>query len=758
MNTKIGTSFGLALLMAIGVVSIMLVMGLFSPNKANAASPTVGSLTASPTNPGAISTIKLPFTLTEAIAGNSGEIWVKFDKLYGVPDSIAKTAISIASGQTTGGVSNPLIDPTIVTSDYSTGDYVASDQTVKIAIGDTNPNSAAATVENLEVGSEHTITFASSAGITLPTGSGTAATNNIRLSQDSGVTWNTATGFVTVREINLSATSGARGKTVTVTGKGFSGTGDATVWLDGSTGTGTVGTIDSGEFVIASGIDVSGGAFEVEFTTDVNFAVGAVNINAVDGTGVAPSTVPTFTTYGAVSTDLSSVARGSNLKISLAQWTSGDVITAVSFGASGNTTTVDVAGNTTVPKTLTGTSGSFYVKVPVGTPLGSQKVTVTGTNESAVRYTTVDITGAPVTVTPTTGVDGQEVTISGSGFTAGDAIATITVGGISVTKLSSGGLATTNNVTTVTADNSGNLTASFLLPNDAVLRTAGDHKIIITDASSRTGEVMVTVPGRTMTLDSTESKRGSTVNVTGTGFKAKASITIEYTNSGSSAVTVGTSTADALGNWSGSFVVPTTAAIPSTNTVTGTAASGSSKTATHSLPGASIASDVSEQSTGETFVLTGESFPSYVSVTTITVGGIDAKPSPAPATDANGDFSASIMVPGLTTGTHAISVTAGSVTASSSIEVVSTVSAAAAVSTETQDVFADSIAADNLVRVWKFSNADQSWSFYDPREAFAAANTLANTVTGDIVWVNVTAEESFQSGTLYPGWNLIALD
>ena len=79
-------------------------------------------------------------------------------------------------------------------------------------------------------------------------------------------------------------------------------------------------------------------------------------------------------------------------------------------------------------------------------------------------------------------------------------------------------------------------------------------------------------------------------------------------------------------------------------------------------------------------------------------------------------------------------------------------------STATEDVFADSIAADNLVRVWKFSNADQSWSFYDPREAFSAANTLADTVSGDIVWVNVTAEESFQSGTLYPGWNLISLD
>ncbi|MCS5704326.1 MAG: hypothetical protein NZ847_17175, partial [Acidobacteria bacterium] len=370
---------------------------------------------------------------------------------------------------------------------------------------------------------------------------------------------------------------------------------------------------------------------------------------------------------------MSSVARGSNLKISVAQWSSADTITAVYFGASTNTTTVDVAANTTVPKTLTATSGSFYVKVPVATPLGSQKVGVVGTSEGT-RYTTVDITGAPVTVSPTSGVDGQEVTISGSGFTAGSAISTITVGGVSVTYLSSGGLATTNAVTTVSADNSGNLTASFLLPNDAVLRTAGDHKIIITDPSSRTGEVHVTVPGRTMTLDSTESKRGSTVNVTGTGFKAKASITISYTNSGASAVTVSTSTADALGNWSGSFVVPTTASIPSTNTVTGAAASGSSKTATHALPGATIASDLTAQSTGESFVLSGESFPSYVSVTTITIGGIDAKPSPAPATDTNGDFSAAIMVPGLTTGTHAISVTAGSVTASSSIEVVSTIS------------------------------------------------------------------------------------
>ena len=78
--------------------------------------------------------------------------------------------------------------------------------------------------------------------------------------------------------------------------------------------------------------------------------------------------------------------------------------------------------------------------------------------------------------------------------------------------------------------------------------------------------------------------------------------------------------------------------------------------------------------------------------------------------------------------------------------------------TAPQTIFADVIAnEDNLVRVWRFSNADQSWNFYDPRPAFESANTLEKSGAGDIVWVNVTAEQAFQGGTLFPGWNLISL-
>jgi hypothetical protein len=35
---------------------------------------------------------------------------------------------------------------------------------------------------------------------------------------------------------------------------------------------------------------------------------------------------------------------------------------------------------------------------------------------------------------------------------------------------------------------------------------------------------------------------------------------------------------------------------------------------------------------------------------------------------------------------------------------------------------------------------------------------MDNTSSGDIVWVNVIAEVSFQDGTLFAGWNLNALN
>jgi hypothetical protein len=228
--------------------------------------------------------------------------------------------------------------------------------------------------------------------------------------------------------------------------------------------------------------------------------------------------------------------------------------------------------------------------------------------------------------------------------------------------------------------------------------------------------------------------------------------------SGTTTTTLGSATADSYGDFTKVVTIPNTPSIPSTNTITGAISSGGSKTSTHKIPASAIEVDVAEQSTGETITITGSGFPAYAAVATMTIGGLDVRPTPAPSTDVDGGFSSSVMVPGLTEGNHTVKVTASSVTGSISLKVISTTAAVIAVSTATADVFADSIAADNLVRVWRFDNASQEWSFYDPRPAFASANTMDDTASGDIVWVNVTAEESFQDGTLFPGWNLISLN
>jgi len=738
--------------MAIGVVAAMLALGLLGPGKANAAAPSPQSMTASPSSPGDTSSIKIGFETDSEISGNSGELWVAFDAKYGVPDTIAKTSISIASGQTTGGVSNPLIDPTVATQIAADSPLSVSDTVVKLQLGDTAPNSTG-TVEGLSVNTgqnAHTVTFATSAGITLPTA---AATQGIWLSKDQGTSWSTATitaatnGVTVKRELTLSATTGARGKSITATGKGFTGTGNATLWIDTDDG----GDIDTSEYIIASDIAVSGGSFEYVFVTDTNFPLSATAINAIDGAGnyVATTDNPTFASYGSISLDKTSVARGASIKITSVDWEAGD-ITSIKIGGVAQTLPSDVTIAANVDE-------AFTVTVAATTPLGSQKIQMTS-SEEGTRYTTVTITGAPVTVSPATAVAGQEVTVTGTGFTKSSNLTSITVGGQTVTYTSSGGLDTTTTIATgVDTDSSGNFSTSFLIPDSSTTRTAGDHKILVTDDGGLTGEEFMTVPGRTLSVDTDSSKRASEVTVTGTGYEAKGTVALTYT-SGTTDTSLGSATADSYGDFTKVVTVPNTPSIPSTNTITGAISGGGSKTTTHKIPASSIALDVSEQSTGESITITGSGFPAYASVATMTIGGLDVRPTPAPSTDVDGGFTSTVMVPGLVAGSHNVSVTASSVTGSVSLKVVATTAAVVEVSTATADVFADSIAAGNLVRVWKYTNADQSWSFYDPREEFADANTLTDTASGDIVWVNISADETFQGEALTGGWNLIALD
>jgi len=140
-------------------------------------------------------------------------------------------------------------------------------------------------------------------------------------------------------------------------------------------------------------------------------------------------------------------------------------------------------------------------------------------------------------------------------------------------------------------------------------------------------------------------------------------------------------------------------------------------------------------------------------------------PSPAPSTNGDGviikpdgSLGSLVLVPQLGVGSSSVLLTVGGITANTSLTIVAAEAVVELATDDTETVFADEITADNLVRVWFFSNADQSWALFDPRPAFAEANDYTTATSGNIVWVNVTAETTFQGATLFAGWNLISLD
>jgi hypothetical protein len=768
MNTRIGASFGLALMLALGIIATMLALGMFTSGMVGANHPAgnhikidlvTNEVINSPTTPGETATYTIAFQNSNQLVAGSGQIHIKFDSLISVPSSIEKERITIsASGAGTSiGTSNPWFDPTITTD--SAGDTV-----VVITIGDafpTDPDQSSLPAwdyNSPNANNGHIISFSALAGIknsTSPSGPTESAMTYadawVDMSGD-GITYNTTPREVPVfRWLSLSSGSAARGTVVTVTGKGFSNGGTATVFLEDSTET-VLGQSDAA---------ISGGTFTSTFTVDTNFAVGRNYINAQDGTGGTaddPTKGPrhgnqTFILTGKIDLSATTISRGGRLSVTLSDFGGTDghgTVTGISFGG------VEAELNDTPYSDHTVT---ITVTVPPSTTLGTQLVAVT-TNSNEVAGAYVEIAGLTLVVSPSTVVSGQAVTVSGSGFTARGKIAKITVGNIPQLQLTNG-----SEVTTVSMDNSGNLVASFTIPNDETTRTPGTYVLRITDSHGRIGEVNVTVPSRTLTLDPTTSKRTSTVSYTGSGYVASNTVTVSF-----GPTTVDTVTADAEGNISGSFAVPAGAGIPSANRVTATSACTCTEgniaiqlsgAATHTVPGAAITADPVSATSGQTISIVGTGFPGFVSVSDVTIGGISALGGAA-ATDGNGGFTVSALVPELAAGSQSLVTTVGTgttaVTATTSFTVTTAPTTPVITTSNTEDVFAAEVTADNLVRVWWFSNELQTWSFFDPRPAFAMANTYTTADTGAIVWVNVTAETTFQGQTLFPGWNLISLN
>ena len=61
-------------------------------------------------------------------------------------------------------------------------------------------------------------------------------------------------------------------------------------------------------------------------------------------------------------------------------------------------------------------------------------------------------------------------------------------------------------------------------------------------------------------------------------------------------------------------------------------------------------------------------FPAFSTVAVMEIGGVDVRPVPAPSTTIDGDFSATVLVPGLDLGNQNVKVTVRPVTITTFLE------------------------------------------------------------------------------------------
>ena len=383
---------------------------------------------------------------------------------------------------------------------------------------------------------------------------------------------------------------------------------------------------------------------------------------------------------------------------------------------------------------------------------------------------------ADLVVLPQTAVPNQTVALLGSGFTpstteggaAGSGSHQITGLGASVITVGGTLLASPNVNYPINFDEVGNWAASITLPVTLEVVAGGPIPITVVDDQGLTLTTQVIITTPTISLDPTSSRLNSDVSIIGEGFPASnpatdldVRVSIAYAGTELAVVSP-----DSSGEIDATLQVPVTAAILSSNTVRATIIGFSqSATATHSVPGASITVSPTSGRGGIVVTVSGEGFPLNAAVSSIRAGNTTVSGSSEPVTDSGGEFVSFFVMPLFSPGVQTIAASAGGITAVGSF----TVTAGAAViqplpapqpSMAVASALETLIQGDNLVRVWSFDNSSKTWTFFDPRPAFATANSIRTMVPGRVYWLSLNRVQAAglngKAVFLVAGWNLVS--
>jgi hypothetical protein len=812
MSTRIGTSFGLALTLVLGIVVTMLALGMLTPSKVagQATGVSKASVVATPNEPGAAARYVVTFDIDTALDIND-VIVLEFENEYQVPTTLEASAISISSGT---GASQLSAHPSDVTV-RSVGSPANQHQiTLTIPDMDSSDDSSAGVAAG-----EVRVTFAQNSGMKNPLESA-ARTVKITTTHDTSIDCPIACPKEFFpRILKISSSDGGRGRALAVTGFGYIPGTTATIWLDGNEdGNRGPGELKLGEALVGS---------DFTFTATVNvnnppFTPGKGSmsatppdrnaINAIDGRansikptaaaedvarysdsgntlhsdkgdciaqGGTISCLPVFELRGSVSVSPSSAAVGDTIQVTLKDFD------PVAFITESN---IDIGGVPVNPFSAMTTSqgdATINVVVPNGVPTGRQQLNAKnicclgspGGNLSTRRFT-MTIASAVLTLTPSSDlVPNKTITVVGRGFTTGgnatinntDDSSQVAISGNTNGLKGTGGARQSkiNEGKTISIDNGGNWASSMVMPINNTTTTPGTHELKVTDNAGREGTVSFTIAARTLTLEPQDGRVGTRVQVTGSGYPADNTkgiatppVTITYVVAGAPR-TVTTLNPDSSGNIRGSFIVPLDAGIPSTNSVRAVYRYPTPVTTatTHSVPRAVITVEPDSGPIGTRITITGVGFKTFSSLTELNLGDIDVRPAPIPSTDNVGDFSTTIRVPQLNTGTQSVTAKVGGdqgTTASATFEVLESgaVTPTPQAGAPPADVFAP--IGDALVRAFVWNKGTKSWDLYDPRPAFAAIS-VDMVAPGNIVQILVNNDAQFQGETLTPDWNVLTL-
>jgi hypothetical protein len=368
---------------------------------------------------------------------------------------------------------------------------------------------------------------------------------------------------------------------------------------------------------------------------------------------------------------------------------------------------------------------------------------------------------ATVAVTPTSGIVGTSVTISGRDFTSGGQITDIAyTAGIYI-----GGVAwgpTTGNITLTTIDAYGtNDDFSVTLAVPATIG-GGAKTVQVLDNSSKAATATFTVNAPAIALNPTSGAPNTLVAVSGTAFKAADTIPIGAITFAGAAWNAAALTVDASGNWNTSLLVPATAAIGN-NPVVVTSTAGTTANTLFAVGQRSLTVMFNGATSGPVGVYAVVQAANMTPNGTIPINGLTFAGAPwntaaAITIDSLGNMSpTTLQVPLFGTGPQTVVASDGTVTATGSFTITQptiTISPATGFKGNTLTVTGAGWVPGNLGLVQiKFNDVIQIVSTPDATGAFTgafvvpiSASLLGNTVGAVDINGNVAANKAFLLG------------